>query len=194
MIIVDFACKRIKGIFAAFAVLVIEPMKEIAKTGDLHISFHVFVAWHKRVKAIIIVNLLLKRTSIYAYSIDFMQKNCKKEEEILHRVTWVEGLHCNTNAQLGEQLYSKFGYKTRFKNEIKPVNHIFLFWSNVNLFNAHITTKTITNLQRQLKHEMKMNELTEQQEIIKFWCQIISKQKYAIARGIAPKEQANSYL
>ncbi len=41
---------------------------------------------------------------------------------------------------------------------MKPVNHIFLFRSNVNLFNERINKKTITNLQRQFKHEVAINE------------------------------------
>lgn len=50
----------------------------------------------------------------------------------------VEKLKGNLNTQKDEQLRHLFNYNTRYFNQLKPVNHIFLFYSNIDIQNERI--------------------------------------------------------
>jgi hypothetical protein len=68
----------------------------------------------------------------------FHKSNPQKEREVLRRVTHVRQLNGLINTQRQEQLYNVFNRDNRFLNSMMPVNHIFLFRSNIDTLNKRI--------------------------------------------------------
>ena len=60
--------------------------------------------------------------------------------------------------QKDEQLHLLYNHDTRYLNQIKPVNHIFLFRSNINVHNERINRRQIERLKAAFKHKIKLNE------------------------------------
>ena len=58
------------------------------------------------------------------------ERNARKEEEILRRVTNAKELKGKLNTKKDEQLHAAYNHDARYLNQMKPVNHIFLFRSN----------------------------------------------------------------
>ena len=55
------------------------------------------------------------------------ERNAKKDEEALRRVRNIKELKGNLYTQKDEQLHLLYNHDTRYLNQMKPVNHIFLF-------------------------------------------------------------------
>ena len=75
------------------------------------------------------------------------EKNVKKEEEILRRVTFVHELNGILNTQREEQLNLAYKKDSSFLNQMLPLNHIFLLRSNIDIRNERINEKTISFLE-----------------------------------------------
>ena len=89
----------------------------------------------------------------------FHECNTVKTKKILRRVTHVKELKGVVNTQRDEQLHATHCYDSRFLNGMKPVNHIFLLRSIINLKNA---TKNICKIQATKllsKHEVYRDSL-----------------------------------
>ena len=76
----------------------------------------------------------------------FHECNPQNEREVLRRVTHVRQLNGLINTQRQEQLYNVFNRDSRFLNSMTPVNHIFLFRSNIDLLNERINERNISNI------------------------------------------------
>ena len=76
----------------------------------------------------------------------FHQSNASAKEDNLRRVDCIRQFKENRiNTQVDEQIYSKFDKDVYFMNMTKPVNHIFLLRSNINLHN-HYKNKQLQSL------------------------------------------------
>ncbi|CAB4004958.1 Hypothetical predicted protein [Paramuricea clavata] len=78
----------------------------------------------------------------------FHESNPRKEREILQRVTHVRQLNGLINTQRQEQLYNVFNRDNRFLNSMTPVNHIFLFRSNIDTLNERINERNIHEIEQ----------------------------------------------
>ena len=67
--------------------------------------------------------------------------------KVLRRVMHVRQLNGLINTQRQEQLYNVFNKDNRFLNSMTPVNHIFLFRSNIDMMNERINQNNIHNIQ-----------------------------------------------
>ena len=86
------------------------------------------------------------------------ERNAKKDEEVLKRVRNVKELKGNLNTQKDEQLHLLYNHDTRYLNQMKPVNHIFLFRSNIDIHNERINRRQKDGLRAAFKHEIKVDE------------------------------------
>ena len=86
------------------------------------------------------------------------ERNAKKDEEALRRVRNVKELKGTLNTQKDEQLHLLYNHDTRYLNQMKPVNHIFLFRSNIDIHNERINRRQIDGLRAAFKHEIKVDE------------------------------------
>ena len=71
----------------------------------------------------------------------------KKEDEVLRRVTHVRQLKGLVNTQTQEQLNNFYNKDSHFLNSMKPVNHIFLFRSNIDFRNEKVNLKNLHDIQ-----------------------------------------------
>jgi hypothetical protein len=78
----------------------------------------------------------------------FHKSNPQKEREVLRRVTHVRQLNGLINTQRQEQLYNVFNRDNRFLNSMMPVNHIFLFRSNIDTLNKRINERNIHEIEQ----------------------------------------------
>ena len=76
---------------------------------------------------------MTKSTQYFSLFGRFQQGYISKEEESLRRMDNVEQLRGHVNSQKDEQLHAKYNHDMRYLNEMKPVNHIFVFRSNVSM-------------------------------------------------------------
>ena len=81
----------------------------------------------------------------------FHEGNASKPKEILRHITHVPQL---LNTQHEEQLNYSINKDTRFINQIKPVNHLFLFRCITDIRNRKINDKIIDNLQNMSKFKV----------------------------------------
>ena len=65
------------------------------------------------------------------------ERNVKKEEETLHCVMNIKELKGKLNTQKDEQLHASYNHDSRYFNQMKPINHIFLFRSNIDFPETH---------------------------------------------------------
>ena len=86
------------------------------------------------------------------------ERNAKKEVEILRRVTNVKELKGKLNTQKDEQLHAAYNHDTKYLNQMKPVNHIFLFRSNIDIHNEKINQRIQNGLKAAFKHEVKLDD------------------------------------
>ena len=86
------------------------------------------------------------------------ERNAKKDEEALRRVRNIKELKGNLNTQKDEQLHLLYNHDTRYLNQMKPVNHIFLFRSNIDIHNERINQRQIDGLKAAFKHNIKVDE------------------------------------
>ena len=75
------------------------------------------------------------------------ERNVKKEDEVLRRVTHVRQLKGLVNTQTQEQLNNFYNKDSHFLNSMKPVNHIFLFRSNIDFRNEKVNLKNLHDIQ-----------------------------------------------
>ena len=80
------------------------------------------------------------------------ERNAKKDEEALRRVRNIKELKGNLNTQKDEQLHVLYNHDTRYLNQMKPVNHIFLFRSNIDIHNVRINRRQKDGLRAAFKH------------------------------------------
>ena len=86
------------------------------------------------------------------------ERNAKKDEEALRRVRNIKELKGNLNTQKDEQLHVLYNHDTRYLNQMKPVNHIFLFRSNIDIHNERINRRQEDGLRAAFKHQIKVDE------------------------------------
>ena len=77
---------------------------------------------------------------------------------MLRRVRNVKELKGNLNTQKDEQLHLQYNHDTRYLNQMKPVDHIFLFRSNIDIHNERINRHQKDGLRAAFKHEIKVDE------------------------------------
>lgn len=65
------------------------------------------------------------------------ERNVKKEEETLHCVMNIKELKGKPNPQKDEKLHAPYNHDSRYLNQMKPINHIFLFRSNIDIPETH---------------------------------------------------------
>lgn len=65
------------------------------------------------------------------------ERNVKKEEETLHCVMNIKELKGKLNTQKDEQLHASYNHDSRYLNQMKPINHISLFRSNIDVPETH---------------------------------------------------------
>lgn len=65
------------------------------------------------------------------------ERNVKKEEETLHCVMNITELKGKPNPQKDEKLHAPYNHDSRYLNQMKPINHIFLFRSNIDIPETH---------------------------------------------------------
>ena len=82
----------------------------------------------------------------------FHETNTKQREEILRRITFVKELNGLINSQRDEQLHSSCRYDSRFFNNMKAVNHIFLFRSIIDSRNEKINEEKVSRIEA-LSHQ-----------------------------------------
>ena len=82
------------------------------------------------------------------------ERNVKKEEGILRRVTNVQELNGLLNTQREEQSHIIYNKDSSFLNQMQPVNHIFLFRSNMDLRQKRINEKTLCMLEQASMHKI----------------------------------------
>jgi len=106
------------------------------------------------------------------------ERNAKKDEEALRRVRNIKELKGNLNTQKDEQLHFLYNHDTRYLNQMKPVNHIFLFRSNIDMHNERINRQQKDGLSTAIKHQIKVDEngravLDKTKKIVvkRKWCQ-----------------------
>jgi len=86
------------------------------------------------------------------------EKNVKKDEEALRRVTNVKELKGKLNSQKDEQLHAAYNHDSRYLNQMKAVNHIFLFRSNIDIRNDNINQRLEAGLVAAFKHKLSLDE------------------------------------
>ena len=86
------------------------------------------------------------------------EKNVKKDQEALRRVTNVKELKGKLNSQKDEQLHAAYNHDSRYLNQMKPVNHIFLFRSNIDVRNDKINQRLEAGLTFAFKHHLSLDE------------------------------------
>lgn len=86
------------------------------------------------------------------------ERNAKKDEEALRRVRNIKELKGNLNTQKDEQLHLLYNHDSRYLNQMKPVNHIFLFRSNIDIHNEKINRRQQDGLRAAFKHEITVDE------------------------------------
>lgn len=86
------------------------------------------------------------------------EKNVKKDEEALRRVTNVKELKGKLNSQKDEQLHAVYNHDSRYLNQMKAVNHIFLFRSNIDIRNDNINQRLEAGLVAAFKHQLSLDE------------------------------------
>ena len=78
----------------------------------------------------------------------------KKDEEALRRVTNVKELKGKLNSQKDQQLHAAYNHDSRYLNQMKAVNHIFLFRSNIDIRNDNINQRLEAGLVAAFKHKL----------------------------------------
>ena len=86
------------------------------------------------------------------------EKNVKKDEEVLRRVTHVKQLNGLINTHGQKQLNNVYNKDRHFLNSLKPVNHIFLFRSNIDFRNERINQKNLQEIQASTHHALGQDE------------------------------------
>lgn len=66
------------------------------------------------------------------------KRKVKKEEETLRCITNIKELKGKLNTQKDEQFHASCNHDSRYLNQTKPINHIFLFRSNIDVHNQKI--------------------------------------------------------
>ena len=69
------------------------------------------------------------------------ERNVKKKEETLRCVRNIKGLKGKLNTHKDEQLHASYNHDSRYLNQMKPINHIFLFRSNIDVHNEKINKR-----------------------------------------------------
>ena len=86
------------------------------------------------------------------------ERNAKNDEEASRRVRNIKALKGNLNAQKDEQLHLLYNQDTRYLNQMKPVNHIFLLLSNIDIHNEGINRHQKEGLRAAFKPKIKVDE------------------------------------
>ncbi len=68
-------------------------------------------------------------------------------------MTNVKELNGLVNSQQDEQLHAVYKFDNRFLNQMKPVNHIFMFRSNIDYRNMQQNEKNFASLKRAYLHD-----------------------------------------
>ena len=84
----------------------------------------------------------------------FHERNVKKENEVLRRITSVTQLRGILNSQKDEQLHSVYNHDRRYLNQMTPTNHIFLFRSNIDVKNEKKNCIVLKRLEASFKYEI----------------------------------------
>ena len=82
----------------------------------------------------------------------------KKDEEALRRVTNVKELKGKLNSQNDEQLHAAYHHDSSYLNQMKAVNHIFLFRSNIDIRNDDTNQRLEAGLVAAFKHKLSLDE------------------------------------
>ncbi|MES9880904.1 MAG: hypothetical protein ABW185_08490 [Sedimenticola sp.] len=143
--------KRQNGMFQPFNGMVAEPTVgnvQMAKNGQLDISLPWLTGTERRHDC---------TDSQYVHPISgsdwhlclfdrFHERNVKKEEEVMRRITHVKQLKGRLNSQKDEQLHAKYNHDMRYLNEMQPINHIFLFRCNIDVHNERVNHRMLEEL------------------------------------------------
>ena len=68
----------------------------------------------------------------------FHERNVKGKRDILRRITFIPELKGLLNSECDEQLHYVYNKDTRFLNQMQPLNHLFMFRSNLDIRNIRI--------------------------------------------------------
>ena len=86
------------------------------------------------------------------------ERNVKKDVEVLRRITNIKELKGKLNSQKDEQIHSSYNHDSRYLNQMKPVNHIFLFRSNIDIRNDRINSRLTEAIKEEHKHEVQFDK------------------------------------
>ena len=73
-------------------------------------------------------------------------------------MTNVKELKGKLNSQKDEQLHAAYNHDSRYLNQMKAVNHIFLFRSNIDIRNDNINQRLEAGLVAAFKHKLSLDE------------------------------------
>ena len=130
--------KRQPGMFGPFNGMTVCPRAENiqkAKDGELAISFP-WLSSH---------NLTTQSSECHPVSgsshklslFNILHENkSMMEKEVVRRTTIVKELKIRINRQIDEHIHASYNHDTRFLNQMKPINHIFLFRSLIDTKNC----------------------------------------------------------
>ena len=73
-------------------------------------------------------------------------------------MVFVKELKGKLNTQRDEQIHASYNHDSRYLNNMKPVNHIYLFRSNIDIRNENINQRLKTGLTSCFKYEISIDE------------------------------------
>ena len=141
--------RRKSGMFSPNNGMLVEPTPENvqeAKAGSLDISLDWLNDVQSSGNTVVTGHPITGSNDHFCLFDRFHESNPQHEREMLRRVTHVKQLNGLINTQRQEQLYNVFNRDSRFLNPMTPVNHIFLFRSNIDLLNERTNEKNISNI------------------------------------------------
>ena len=84
----------------------------------------------------------------------FHERNVKGKREILRRITFIPELKGLLNSECDEQLHYVYYKDTRFLNQMQPLNHIFMFKSDLDIRNIRINQSVIDDISKSIPFEL----------------------------------------
>ena len=143
--------KREFGMFYPHNGMLAEPNQaniEAATEGNLTVSLNWLTTTPDNLEEVDEGGHPITESSIHLCLFDrFHEGNESKPKEILRRITHVPQLNGILNTQREEQLNFSINKDRRLINQMKPVNHLFLFHCIMDIRKEKINDKTINNLE-----------------------------------------------
>ena len=72
--------------------------------------------------------------------------DAKKRVEALRRITNIKQLKGKLSSQKDNQIHSSYNHDSRYLNQMRPVNHIFVFRSNIDIQNDRINSRLMETI------------------------------------------------